>query len=281
MVHPQREQTKPIVDTLDQVRQKTGHRWTQVFRDWIEIVFLSLQRDDEGHSKIVEKYKSDFGEEAGQAAIEAYSEGFADLLVAMEDTEADLLGFLYQEYGAASDRNGQFFTPPNTAKFAASMMMAGDGEITDSTPDDPIRINDPTCGSGTLLVAAGQRFEELAGSPYSALFYGQDIDRTCVRMTAINLTVRGLPGCVIHGNSLKMDPTAAWKIIPSSGLINKPIRECEPPTFTSNQRDQDTSSREAGTSPDDAASEEKVEVDVKMGQQTQFSAFTDGGGGDR
>jgi type I restriction-modification system DNA methylase subunit len=281
MSHPQREQAKPIVDTLEQVRQQTGHRWAQVFRDWIEIVFLSLQRDDEGHGKIVDRYKSDFGEEAGQAAIEAYSKGFADLLVAMKDTEADLLGFLYQKYGATSDRNGQFFTPPNAAKFAASMMLPDGTEITNSTPDDPIRISDPTCGSGTLLIAAGQRLEEIANSPYSVLFYGQDIDRTCAGMTAINFVVQGLPGCVIHGDSLKMDPTTAWKIMPSEGFMNKSIQECEPPSFTTDQQDQDTSPSGAGTSESKAANEEKVEVDVKMGQQTQFSAFTDGGGGDR
>jgi type I restriction-modification system DNA methylase subunit len=156
MTHPQREHTKPIVDALDQVRQQTGHRWGRVFRDWIEIVFLSLQRNDRGHREIVDRYKSDFGEEVGQTAIETYSEGFATLLVAMGNTEADLLGFLYQEYGAASDENGQFFTPPNAAKFAASMTLPHDDEIANSTPDDPIRISDPTCGSGTLLVAAGQ-----------------------------------------------------------------------------------------------------------------------------
>jgi hypothetical protein len=115
-------------------------------------------------------------------------------------------------------------------------------------------------------------------SPYSALFYGQDIDPTCAKMAAINFAVRGLPGCVIHGDSLKMDPKAAWKIIPSEGFMNEPIQECKPPTSTSGQQDQDTPPSGAATPENEAATEKEVEVDVEMSQQTQFSTFTDGGG---
>ena len=84
MTYPQRKHTEPIVETLDQARQQTGYGWSHIFRDWIKIVFVSLQRDDESHAEIVDSYKTNFGDESGQAAIKAYSQAFTDLLVAME-----------------------------------------------------------------------------------------------------------------------------------------------------------------------------------------------------
>lgn len=192
--------TKSILDSLTDVRQQTGHGWSRVFRDWIDIVFTSLQRDDDGHGEMVEKYEADFGEDMAQTAFEDYAEAFASLVAAMGETDTDILGYLYQKYGSPSKENGQHFTPPNVARFGASILLPDGERIRNSTLEDPFTIHDPTCGSGSLLVGAGQRLEELADSPYAALFVGQDID-VRARMTAINFAVRGLPGYAIHGDS--------------------------------------------------------------------------------
>ncbi|EMA54886.1 N-6 DNA methylase [Halococcus salifodinae] len=276
--------TKPVLDSLTDVRQQTGHGWSRVFRDWIDIVFTSLQRDDDSHDEMVDRYESDFGEETTQTAFEAYSEGFANLLAAMEKTDADVLGCLYQEYGAPSEENGQHFTPPPTARLLGGMMLPTDEKIESTTPDDPLTIHDPTCGSGSLLVGAGQRLEELADSPYAALFFGQDIDIRCAKMTAINFAIRGLPGFAIHGDSLKADPMAAWKVRPSKGLMGAPSQECEPPQFLSTSGDEaaDGSTPPTATDGADEAGERNVQVDVDVEldtQQTQFAAFTDGDSG--
>jgi type I restriction-modification system DNA methylase subunit len=165
--------TKPVLDSLTDVRQQTGHGWSRVFRDWINVVFASLQRDDDSHGKMIDRYESDFREETTQTAFRAYSEAFANLLAAMEKTDADILGCLYQEYGAPSSENGQHFTPPPATRLLGGMSIPSSKEIEDTTPEDPVTIHDPTCGSGGLLVGAGQRLEEIAESPYAVLFVGK------------------------------------------------------------------------------------------------------------
>jgi type I restriction-modification system DNA methylase subunit len=261
--------TKPVLDSLTNVRQQTGYDWSRVFRDWIDVVFLSLQRDDDGHGELVDSYETDFGEDTTQTAFEAYSEAFGDFLVATGETNADVLGCLYQEYGSPSTEHGQHFTPPNVARLLGEMLVPNTGSIHDSTPENPIPIHDPTCGSGSLLLGAGQRLEDLAESPYAAVFIGQDIDIRCTKMTAINFAVCGLPGFAIHGDSLKNEPVAGWKVMPSEGLMGAPIRECEqPPTFGATTSSNSSSNSSPPTAADGSG-------DSTGSQQVRFSAFTD------
>jgi hypothetical protein len=103
-------------------------------------------------------------------------------------------------------------------------------------------------------------------------------------MTAINFAVRGLPGFAIHGDSLKADPMAAWKVMPSKGLMGTPIRECEPPQFmpVSGGEVADGSTPPTAADGVDEAGERNAQIDVDVEldtQQAQFAAFTDGDGG--
>lgn len=50
----------------------------------------------------------------------------------------------------------------------------------------PLRIIDPTCGSGRMLLASSR----VNGPGHE--YYGIDVDRTCVKMTALNLFLNGV-----------------------------------------------------------------------------------------
>ena len=274
-----KQHTKQIIESLEQVHALTGHRWPRIFRDWTEIIFVSLQRDDKGHREIVDRYKSEFGEETGQSTIEAYAEGFRELLNSMEKTDADLLGKIFEEYGPSSDSKGQFFTPENVSKFSASLNLPSEQELEDSTVDDPIRIKDPACGSGRLLIATAQLIDEKVGVPYAALYYAQDKDYTCAKMAAINFAIRGLPGVVTHGDSLTLDTRTKWKIMPRKGIMGGSIQELDPSTVASNQDDtapNDTDLPDSKKSVPDGES-----IDIDMTKQVQFSTYTNSGTVDR
>jgi hypothetical protein len=57
---------------------------------------------------------------------------------------------------------------------------------------DPIKICDPCCGSGVMLLDAAKMAPRWALDWGLVRFYGQDIDETCVTMAQINCMLYGL-----------------------------------------------------------------------------------------
>lgn len=105
----------------------------------------------------------------------------------------DILGDIYQEINATSSHAGQYFTPWHLACVAAQTVV---GETLDSLRerDEPLRISDPACGSGVMLLAAAAQLPREAVQRGWVRFYGQDIDATCVKMAQVNTMLYGLNG---------------------------------------------------------------------------------------
>ena len=105
----------------------------------------------------------------------------------------DILGDIYQEINATSSHAGQYFTPWHLACVAAQTVC---GETLESLKerDEPLRINDPACGSGVMLLAAAAQLPREAVQRGWVRFYGQDIDATCVKMAQVNTMLYGLNG---------------------------------------------------------------------------------------
>jgi len=98
------------------------------------------------------------------------------------DSGQDILGEFYEE-NLYRKGASQYFTPwplcTLMAKCAIDTSQEGD-------LDRPIRIFDPACGSGRMLLASARE----AGPDHE--YYGTDIDSTCVKMAAINLFLSGM-----------------------------------------------------------------------------------------
>ncbi len=113
------------------------------------------------------------------------------------DTGWDVLGEYYEQ-NLYRKGLSQFFTPWPICKFMAQCACDTAKENIERT--EPLRIIDPSCGSGRTLLAASR----IAGP--SEHYFGIDIDHTCVKMTALNLF---LSGCfqaeVMCGNALLPD----------------------------------------------------------------------------
>lgn len=108
---------------------------------------------------------------------------------------------------------GQFFTPVHIC----DLMVMCTCEEEKKTGQ---RINDPTCGSGRLLLAYHVRH------PGNYLV-AEDINRTCCLMTVCNMLVHGCVGEVVWHDSLnpknfmggwKVNPILTWTGIPT---VNK------------------------------------------------------------
>ncbi len=61
----------------------------------------------------------------------------------------------------------------------------------------PIKISDPSCGSGIMFVAAAFHIPAWIVQNGLVQFYGMDIDAVCVRMARINVMLYGLNGAYV------------------------------------------------------------------------------------
>lgn len=145
----------------------------------------------------------------------------------------DTLGLVYMEWGHPNKWAGQFFTPFSVAKMMAHVTVGNiEEEIYQrleeaylQTPagkmhqvmfpervspfvrrmgEDmiqlcaehikPITVNDCSCGSGVMFLAAASCTPRWALDWGLVVFSGQDIDQTCVKMCQVNLMLHGLNG---------------------------------------------------------------------------------------
>ena len=170
----------------------------EVWNDFISICAISLsnscdkeqapQREEE-YLRIVKKYKPD--------ELQVFCKLFAQLVMDLEeDPDQDILGETYSRLRIVSKAHGQYFTPYNLSKAMAKMIM---GEM----DDGPHLINEPTCGSGSNLIAAANTMkEEGINYQHNAYFVAQDIDSVVAKMCYIQMSLLGMPGVVIVGNTL-------------------------------------------------------------------------------
>ena len=142
--------------------------------------------------------------------LSSYARMFALLtLVTREYAEdpCDILGDIYHELRLNNEWNGQFFTPDHICRLMAQLANVDVPEDKES----PITINEPTCGSGTMVIGAVWAMQR-KGIDYrrKSFFVAQDIDIRCVWMAYIQLSLYGIPAVVIHGNTLTMETWSHW-----------------------------------------------------------------------
>lgn len=118
-----------------------------------------------------------------------FPKAFSYLVLEMEerihDTNGnDVLGEFFEQH-ISNGRNGQFFTPFHICQFMASITASSDTLERDAN-NRALRILEPACGSGRMLLATYR----ILGSGHE--YYAIDIDRVCVKITALNLFLNGI-----------------------------------------------------------------------------------------
>lgn len=135
----------------------------------------------------------------------------------------DAFGDLFLEFGANKSGLGQVFTPKHICDLMAECSI---GEI-DEEPKfccrgfgKRITVNDPTCGSGRMLLAADSVFRKRKlPKPY---LIGEDIDPTCCKQTAVNMMMHGCFGEVICHDTLTEPGEVRVGYIVNEGLYPFP-----------------------------------------------------------
>ena len=114
------------------------------------------------------------------------------------DVRGDVYEFLLSKIATAGV-NGQFRTPRHIIKMIVELMAPGPDEV----------ICDPACGTSGFLVAAGEYLKERHRDEIffnrqkkdhymNAMFHGYDMDRTMLRIGAMNMMTHGVDSPTIQ-----------------------------------------------------------------------------------
>ena len=103
----------------------------------------------------------------------------------------DVLGRLFHVILDDAQHDGSFYTSVPAATLLAGITIRDNNDIPDDIKD--MKIIDPACGTGTLLMAAGERIKDLMGDKYDSkimiekVLSGIDINVIALHMAATTL----------------------------------------------------------------------------------------------
>ncbi len=172
---------------------KIGYRFSlpRVFDDFLTMSIAACTQNIATHLSYYEaEYLETIGYYKDSELRHEFPNAFAYLIEAMEaqvgaQSGNDILGDFFEQH-ISHGHNGQFFTPPAICQLMASILHTGNTNEEAMAERKPLRILDPACGSGRMLLAA----QKVYGTGHE--YYGIDIDRICVKMTALNLFLNGI-----------------------------------------------------------------------------------------
>ncbi|MFY2006984.1 N-6 DNA methylase [Achromobacter xylosoxidans] len=206
---------KEIVGLLRQVAHTRGI--DRVWSDWVEICAIALARADLAQQEVREQRYLQVIAQYERTELDKLVQAFAHLVMSYElRVEAadfgDVLGSTFMMLDMGNAGAGQFFTPYEVSRLMGGMMM-GDGQALGDKADAHgfIRVLEPACGAGGMLIAAAHALHD-AGLNYQLCMHATaiDIDQRCVHMTFIQLALLHVPALVIHGNGLTGECREQW-----------------------------------------------------------------------
>jgi type I restriction enzyme M protein len=111
----------------------------------------------------------------------------------------DLLGIVYEYFlgqfaDAEGKKGGQFYTPPSIVKLLVEMLEPYNG-----------RVYDGCCGSGGMFVQSEKFVKEHQGNIKNLSIYGQESNPTTLRLSKMNLAIRGIDAKIELGDTLLDD----------------------------------------------------------------------------
>lgn len=202
--HVRGEAQKELVKKFEVFTSKGRSRW-QVWSDWITISAIAVSNaTDKSHFDEREQQYMTIVKKYTKQEVDAFADMFSILVMALEDnSEQDFLGELYMCLGLGSDHAGQFFTPYHLCEFMSAVTTPAE-EFQQKIGDRGwVAVCDPTCGAGALLVAFANECRK-KGINYQTdvLFVAQDIDYIVGMMCYLQMSLLGMPGYVVIGDTL-------------------------------------------------------------------------------
>lgn len=181
----------------------------EIFRDFCEMSFCALAKLATLDPERLEKLERQFMEVVRRyPGLDLGRNPMGELLgratIALRNGGCDFFGLVAGEIGMLDARMGQFFTPYEVSRLNAEIILGDiDGLIAEK---GFVSVHEPAAGAGGMLVAVADVFEG-RGHDLSRTLWAEavELSRSTFHMAYVQMSLRGIPGRVIHGNSLSLE----------------------------------------------------------------------------
>lgn len=136
----------------------------------------------------------------------------------LQDIDVDILGssymYMIERFGSdAGKKAGEFFTPHSVSELLARLAAPKAGD----------RICDPACGSGSLLLLAGNEVKKTGSHDYA--LYGQEKTGSTYNMARMNMYLHGEDSATIMWGDTLNEP----KLLDGDALMKFDVVVANPP----------------------------------------------------
>lgn len=204
---------KEIIDTLN----KMSGRYTlnELFFDACKLMAITLRNTSSIlHDETWEKLEKDYINTITRYDKDTQRK-FPELLARIvelfeRESFIDHIGQIYMELFGGNKNLGQCFTPQSIADIIGDVTLKD--RLKETNPEElPIKISDPACGGGALLLGAMRTLHE-DGFNYQqkAIFYATDLDPLCCYICYIQCSLSGARAYITNGDSLSQKEYWTW-----------------------------------------------------------------------
>lgn len=114
-----------------------------------------------------------------------------------EDIFGDAYEFLLEKFADnTKKKGGEFFTPREVVKLLVNLVK----------PQEGMRICDPTCGSGGMLIVSRRYVVKNGGDPQKITLHGQESNYDNLAMCKMNMVLHDIEDFEIHRGDVLTDP---------------------------------------------------------------------------
>ena len=180
----------------------------KIFDDFL-IMLSNL--GDPVHAEEREKLYLQYAGQYRKDELDIFARMIAEIVRGLEDNpDQDFLGEMYMALEFGSSHTGQFFTPYSVCRCMASVSADYGRLSAEIEKRGFVSVTDPACGAGALLMAFANECRRQNINPQTqVLFVAQDIDMTVGCMCYIAMSLMGLAGYVVIGDTL-CDPNTCY-----------------------------------------------------------------------
>lgn len=170
--------------------------------------FTNAAKREERYLQIMKNHDKD----TRMLIAEIFSQIYLLLSSQIDTGFGDYLGELYMKSETSNSKAGQFFTPYNVSQACASMLISEPIVMQKMADDEILTINEPSCGSGGMIIAAAEALYNHHHFNISRNLFVEcsDIDSRCVHMCYLQLGLAGIPAIIYKRNTLTMETWEEW-----------------------------------------------------------------------